>query len=153
FPILMGLGISTTLGFREPCGMNTPHVHPRAAEFLTLVEEENLKFAGENAEISGTLEKYEGTAFPIGSIHYQTNDNCDRVVSIASLNSKDPETSQVAQNFFGLNPDVVNPTLGFPKQIEGNIAQFRKAIPPNLARGIDSCLQGCNIDILDFPLP
>ncbi|KAF2115558.1 RmlC-like cupin domain-containing protein [Lophiotrema nucula] len=166
FPILSGLGIATTLGFLEPCGMNTPHVHPRATEFLTLVEGSDLKFgyvlenglveAGQNAEIAGTLQKFQGTVFPIGSIHYQFNDSpdCTPATFVAALNSDDPGTNQIAQGFFGLNPDIVNATLGFPKQIDGsNIAQFRKSIPPNLAQGIDSCLARCKRDIANFPLP
>lgn len=154
FPILTGLGISTTLGFLEPCGINTPHVHPRATEFLTLVEGANLKFgyvlenglvkAGQNPEIAGTLNKFEGTVFPQGSIHFQFNDNCDKATFVAALNSEDPGTSQVAQNFFALNANVIDATLGLPNTINGeNIEQFRKAIPANLAQDIDVCLARC----------
>lgn len=153
FPILTGLGISTTLGFLNPCGMNTPHIHPRATEFLTVVEGKGVKFGYilENLatqEIAGSLDKFQGTVFPMGSIHYQFNDNpdCKPSTFVAALNSEDPGTSQIAQNFFGLNPDVVNATLGFPKEINGeNIETFRGYIPPNLALGIDSCLKRCNI--------
>jgi oxalate decarboxylase/phosphoglucose isomerase-like protein (cupin superfamily) len=153
FPILTDLGISTTLGFLNPCGMNTPHVHPRATEFLTVVEgsvkfgyilENGLTKAPNPSEISGTLEKFQGTVFPMGSIHYQFNPECKPAVFVAALNSDDPGTSQVAQNFFGLNPDVVNATLGFPKQLDGkNIEEFRKFIPANIAHAIDSCLATC----------
>lgn len=153
FPILTDLGISTTLGFLNPCGMNTPHVHPRATEFLTVVEgsvkfgyilENGLTKAPNPSEIAGTLEKFQGTVFPMGSIHYQFNPECKPAVFVAALNSDDPGTSQVAQNFFGLNPDVVNATLGFPKQLDGkNIEEFRKLIPANIAHAIDSCLASC----------
>lgn len=153
FPILTDLGISTTLGFLNPCGMNTPHVHPRATEFLTVVEgsvkfgyilENGLTKAPNPSEITGTLEKFQGTVFPMGSIHYQFNPKCESAVFVAGLNSDDPGTSQVAQNFFGLNPDVVNATLGFPKQLDGkNIDAFRKLIPVNIAHAIDSCLATC----------
>lgn len=154
FPILTGLGISTTLGFLEPCGINTPHVHPRATEFLTLVDGSNLKFgyvlenglvgAGKNPEIAGVLEKFEGTVFPQGSIHFQFNENCEKATFVASLNSEDPGTSQIAQNFFALDSQVVNATLGFPKEITGrNIEKFRKYIPANLAQDMDVCLKRC----------
>lgn len=154
FPILTGLGISTTLGFLEPCGINTPHVHPRATEFLTLVDGANLKFgyvlenglvkAGQNPEIAGTLNKFEGTVFPQGSIHFQFNDNCEKATFVAALNSEDPGTSQVAQNFFALNANVIDATLGLPNTIDGqNIEQFRKAIPANLAQDVDTCLARC----------
>ncbi|KAF2028736.1 RmlC-like cupin [Setomelanomma holmii] len=155
FPILTDLGISTTLGFLEPCGINTPHVHPRATEFLTLVEGSNLKFgyilenglvaAGNNPEIAGYLNKFEGTVFPQGSIHFQFNDNCEKATFVAALNSANPGTNQVAQGFFGLDAGVVNATLGFPKEINGkNIEDFRKLIPANLAQDVDVCLAKCN---------
>jgi hypothetical protein len=133
------------------------HVHPRATEFLTLVEGSGLSFgyvlenglvaAGENPEVAGTLQKFEGTVFPQGSIHFQFNANCDRAVFVASLNSEDPGTSQVAQGFFALNTDVVNATLGFPTEISGkNIDEFRMMIPNNLAQNIDTCLAMCDKD-------
>lgn len=153
FPILTGLGISTTLGFLDACGINTPHVHPRATEFLTVVEgkvkfgyilENGLVKAGQNPEIAGELGKFEGTVFPMGSIHYQFNPDCKPATFVAALNNEDPGTSQVAQNFFNLNADVVNATLGFPKTIDGkNIEQFRKMIPVNIAQDIDNCLAAC----------
>lgn len=34
FPVTTGAGISMAVGFLEACGMNTPHTHPRASEFL-----------------------------------------------------------------------------------------------------------------------
>jgi hypothetical protein len=34
FPVITGAGISMAVGFLEACGMNTPHTHPRASEFL-----------------------------------------------------------------------------------------------------------------------
>ncbi|KAF3010900.1 hypothetical protein E8E13_009822 [Curvularia kusanoi] len=154
FPILTDLGISTTVAFLNPCGINTPHVHPRATEFLTLVEGKNLKFGyvlenglvgpDKNPEIAGTLNKFEGTVFPMGSIHFQFNDNCDSATFVATLNSEDPGTSQIAQNFFALNDEVVNATLGFPREIDGkNIEEFRKYIPANLAQDIEVCLRRC----------
>lgn len=139
----------------EPCGINTPHVHPRATEFLTLVKggefqfgyvlENNLVASGKNPEIAGSLQKFEGTVFPQGSIHFQFNNNCEKAVFVPSLNSDDPGTSQVAQGFFALNAVVVNATLGFPNQINGkNIDEFRRTIPANVAQGMARCLARCN---------
>lgn len=154
FPILTDLGISTTVGFLGPCGINTPHVHPRATEFLTLVEGNNLQFGyvlenglvkpGDNPEIAGYLNKFDGTVFPQGSIHFQFNNNCENATFVATLNSEDPGTSQIAQNFFALNADVVKATLGFPQSIDAsNIEEFRKQIPVNLAQEMDKCLAKC----------
>jgi hypothetical protein len=85
------------------------------------VLENGLVKTGQNPEIAGTLNNFEGTVFPQGSIHFQFNDSCDNATFIATLNSEDPGTSQVAQNFFALDSGVVNATLGFPKTIDGQV--------------------------------
>jgi hypothetical protein len=152
FPVLTGLGISVTVADLGPCGMNTPHVHPRATEFLTVVDGSiNFGMIPENglvktgsAEVSGTLTKKQGTVFPQGSIHYQFNDNCEPATFVAALNSEDPGTSQVAQNFFGLNSTVVQVALRFPASLEGSkFDEFKKSIPANLAQDMTECLKRC----------
>jgi hypothetical protein len=138
----------------EPCGINTPHIHPRAVEFLILVEGSNLRFGsvlenglvkpGEDQEIAGTLNKLEATVFPQGSMHWQFNDACEKAVIVAALNSGNPGTSQIAQNFFSLNAGVLNATLGFPSTIGGRkIEDFHSVIPANLAQDVKSCLAKC----------
>jgi len=154
FPILTGLGISTTVGVLEPCGINTPHVHPRATEMLTLVEGEKMEFGfvlenalvgpKQNPEVAGYLNAFEATVFPQGSIHYQFNNNCKPATFVAALNSEDPGTSQIAQNFFALNSEVVDATLGFPGQINSkNIDEFGASLPANLARDARACMAKC----------
>ncbi|KAG9190175.1 hypothetical protein G6011_08263 [Alternaria panax] len=155
FPILTNLGISTTVGFLGPCGINSPHVHPRATEFLTLVEGERLEFGYvlenalvgpmKNPEIAGFLNKFDGTVFPQGSIHYQFNNNCQPATFVATLNSEDPGTSQIAQNFFALNPQVVDATLN-ATQINGlDIDKFAKTLPANLVQDVKVCLATCDL--------
>jgi hypothetical protein len=140
--------------FLEPCGINTPHLHPRAAEFLILVEGSNLRFgtvledglvkAGNNQEIAGTLNKLHATAFPQGSMHWQFNDSCEKALVVAALNSGNPGTNRIAQNFLSLNAQVVNATLGVPNSLNGQSVQdFRGTIPANLAQDIGSCLARC----------
>ncbi|KAF2457365.1 RmlC-like cupin domain-containing protein [Lineolata rhizophorae] len=150
FPILTDLGLSVVMGFVNPCGINTPHIHPRATEFLTVVDGE-LDFGiilenGLTDEIRGTLGKNQGAAFPVGSIHYQVNRKCFPSTFVAALNSEDPGTSQIANNFFNLDPNVVNATLGFPQQLDGkDIEAFRDSIPESLALGIENCLADCGL--------
>ncbi|KAJ4375326.1 hypothetical protein N0V83_002412 [Neocucurbitaria cava] len=154
FPLLYDFDISTTLGFLNPCGINTPHVHPRATEFLTLVSGSNLRFGmvlenglvapSANPEVASVLNKFEGTVFPQGSIHYQFNDNCEPATFVAALDSNNPGTNTVAQGFFALNSQVVGATLALPKTIDGkNFEEFRKMIPANLAQDVDTCLARC----------
>jgi len=152
FPILTDLGISMAGIFFQPCGLNTPHIHPDANEFLTLVTDNNMLtgFVLENgltSEFNTTLTKFQGTVFPQGSIHFQQNLDCSPATAMAGLNSEDPGASSIAQNFLiNLDPTVVDATLGFPKQIDANnFAQFKSNIPVSLAMGVEECLIRCNI--------
>jgi len=152
FPLLTGLGISAAAIFFEPCGLNTPHIHPDATEFFTVVTDSNIEtgFVLENgfvAEQRTNLTLFQGTAFPMGSIHWQQNLDCYPAVAIAGLNSEDPGASSIAQNFLiNTSGDIVDASLGFPKQIDqNNFAEFKKAIPVTLARGVEECLIRCNI--------
>ena len=151
FPALIGLNVAAAVGFLKPCGMNTPHVHPRATEILTISQGTNIKtgFILENglaSQISNTLSQYQGAVFPMGSIHYEFNDNCEPAVFIAGFNSGDPGLSSIAQNFFGLDPNILEADLGFPSQIDaGNIARFAVTIPPSFALGTRECLDRCGI--------
>jgi hypothetical protein len=156
FPLVTDLDISMTLAFLEPCGINTPHIHPRATELLVLVEGSNLRFGsflengvvspGQNQEVAGTLNRFQATAFPSGSIHYQFNDGCQQAVFVAGFNSGNPGTSSIAQGFFSLNAEVVNATLGPAVSFAGgSLEELRKLIPESLAQDVRSCLARCRL--------
>ena len=161
FPFLVGEGIAGAVAFIEPCGMNSPHTHPRATEFLTVVEGqlevgfvmENGLFKDAAKEINAlafpfntTLNQFEATIFPQGSIHFQFNPTCERAIFTAALNSADPGTSQVAQNFFTLPDDIVKITLGGKNRIDpSNVDQFRANLPANLVSAMDSCKARSNL--------
>jgi len=150
FPILQGLDIAGTISFVEPCGLNIPHMHPRADEFFFTVEgildTGFVKENGFNTEIETQLGKYQGTVFPMGSMHYQQNPTCKPAVFVAALNSADPGRSDIATSFWMLPNDVINSALGFPNTIGGgNIEAWRSHLPINLAAGVDSCLKRCGL--------
>ncbi|KAJ7654320.1 RmlC-like cupin domain-containing protein [Mycena rosella] len=150
FPILEELGISGGVSFIEPCGLNIPHLHPRASEMLTVIEgildtgfvQEN----GFNTVVETQLGQYQATVFPMGSMHYQQNPTCSPAAFVAGLSSEDPGRSDIALSFWMLPSDIVNATLGFPNTIGGgNIDEWRAHLPVNLAAGVDSCLQACGL--------
>jgi len=161
FPFLVGEGIAGAVAFIEPCGMNSPHIHPRATEFLTVVEGQlEVGFVMENGlfkdaakainalafPFNTTLNQFEATIFPQGSIHFQFNPTCERAIFTAALNSADPGTSQIAQNFFTLPDDIVNITLGGKNHIDpSNVDQFRAQLPANLVLAADSCKARCHL--------
>ena len=156
--------ISGAVAFLEPCGMNPPHTHPRATQILTVVEGElevgfvmeNGLFAAAAKDINAlafpfntTVQQFEATIFPQGSIHFQFNPTCERSIFVAALNSADPGTSQIAQNFFVLDSDIVDITLGVTeggnKLDPSNVDQFRKNLPANLVLAVDSCKAKCGM--------
>ncbi|KAF1809079.1 RmlC-like cupin [Eremomyces bilateralis CBS 781.70] len=155
WPILAESGISVAVGFLGACGINTPHVHPRAAELLTVTSgevdfgyilENGLVDAGEKSEIVGKLGPLQAALFPMGSIHYQVNPTCNDATFVAALNNEDPGASQIAQNFFGLDGETIEAVLGFPEQFDGDrIEEFRSKIPANVARNVEQCLEKCKI--------
>lgn len=152
FPLLTDLDISAAVIFFGPCGLNTPHIHPDATEFLTVVTDNTIEtgFVLENnfvTEQRTNLTLFQGTAFPMGSIHWQQNLDCKPAVAVAGLNSEDPGASSIAQNFLiNTSGDIVDAALGFPKQIDqNNFAEFKKNIPVSLARGVEECLIRCNL--------
>lgn len=141
--------------------MNSPHTHPRATEFFTVVQGKfKTGFMLENGFLANATERrqttqvsvqelgpFQATVFPLGSIHYQFNDQCEPATFIATFNSADPGTSQVAQNYFFLDEQIVNITLGEINQVDGsNIEQFRTSLPANLVQAVDSCLSKCGLD-------
>lgn len=151
FPALIGLGVAASVGFLNPCGMNTPHTHPRASEFLTIAQGSNIRTGfiqeeGINTEITTVLGQYEGAIFPAGSIHYEFNDSCEPAVFIAAFGNEDPGLSRTAQNFFGLNEGIVRADLGFPSFLDHtNLKEFHDSIPPAFALGAKTCLDRCGI--------
>jgi len=146
FPALFANGMALAVGQMAPCGMNSPHTHPRATEFLFLVNGQmDAGFIEENGArfVVNTLSQGQGTIFPKGSIHYQLNLGCEPITFVAALNDEDPGVNQVAQRFFGLPPDVVAATLGDIGVQE--VVNLATGIPDNLAIGVDRCLQQCNL--------
>ena len=150
FPILTALDMSNAVSFVQPCGLNIPHTHPRANEFFTVVEGVlDTGFVQENGfstMIQTQLGKFQGTVFPMGSIHFQQNPTCQPAVFVAALDSSDPGRTDLATNFWMLPSDVIDAALGFPTTIGGdNIEAWRSHLPVNLAAGVDSCLQMCGL--------
>jgi oxalate decarboxylase/phosphoglucose isomerase-like protein (cupin superfamily) len=146
FPALFANGLAMAVAQIGPCGLNTPHTHPRATELLYLVTGEmESGFIEENGArfVKNAMTKGQGTLIPQGSVHYQLNTGCDPVIFVAALNDEDPGASQIAQLFFGLPPNVTQATLGdIGLQEVNNLAT---GIPDSMAIGIDQCLQKCNL--------
>ncbi|KAI0750705.1 RmlC-like cupin [Daedaleopsis nitida] len=146
FPALVNNGMAMTVGFLGPCGMNTPHTHPRATEFLYVVNGTLTSgMIPENGArlVYNTLEAGQAQIFLQGSIHYQQNELCDPVVFVAALNNEDPGVLSAAQRYFGLPSDVVAASLGDIGVEE--VVGIEHMIPDNIALGRQECLDRCGL--------
>ncbi|KAI0069312.1 RmlC-like cupin [Artomyces pyxidatus] len=146
FPGVVGNGVSMTIGFLGPCGMNTPHTHPRATEINFSL---NTTLRGgvlvENGArfIDVEIAPGSATVFPQGAIHFEMNPSCEPAMFVAGFNNEDPGVQQVGQRYFGLPPDIVGAALGGLGVTE--ILGLESKIPDNVAYGVDECLQRCGI--------
>ncbi len=149
FPAVIGNGVSMTLGFIGPCGLNTPHVHNRGTEFNVIVQGRLVtNFQVENGvqPRENLLSRFQATVFPQGAIHTEFNPDCEDAVFVAGFNSVDPGVEQIAQTFFNLRPDIINTTLGGIAYVNGeDIDSIRDMLPANVAFGIDLGLNKCGM--------
>ena len=89
-----------TIGFLGPCGMNTPHTHPRATEINFSVNTTlRAGFLEENGARFVDVELAAGSAavFPMGAIHFEMNPSCEPAMFVAAFDGEDPGVGQVAQ--------------------------------------------------------
>ena len=76
----------TAIGFLGPCGMNSPHTHPRATEINFSI---NTTLRGgvlvENGARFAEIDIRPGTAtiFPQGAIHFEMNPSCEEAMFVA----------------------------------------------------------------------
>jgi len=155
-PGLIGTDVAAAIGFIGPCGLNVPHLHPRANEFLTVVSgtligafllEVDGQFFGDIPQVAMTLTNYTGMLFPQGHTHWQFNPTCEQAVFAAAFDSNDEGRFQVAQTFFSSKPDDVltaslgNSTFLGPTQLD----QLRGIIPDAFVVMVDSCAKACGI--------
>jgi hypothetical protein len=149
FPAIIGSHGSMTLGFLGPCGFNTPHVHPRAAELNIVVLGRLMSsVTAENSarHMNHTMSQFPMTIFPQGALRTEFNPDCTEAVFVAAFPDKDPGVQQAAQTFFGLEDEIVQAALGGDGTVNGmDLDKFKAIIPANAALGVESCLQKCNI--------
>jgi oxalate decarboxylase/phosphoglucose isomerase-like protein (cupin superfamily) len=146
FPALVGYGISMAVGFIGACGLNTPHIHPRATELNFLVNGTmRVGFIAENGarQVTNTVCEGQAAIFPKGSIHWLANLGCESIVFVAGLSDEDPGLSTIAQNFFSIEEDILSATLGGVSADVLN--KTASIIPADVALGLETCLQKCGL--------
>ncbi|KAJ3021106.1 hypothetical protein HKX48_009201 [Thoreauomyces humboldtii] len=146
-PSLDGQRIAMTLINLEPCGINPPHIHPRASEALYVINGADILvgvLAENNAKlILNTLDKGKATFVPQGAIHFEQNLSCHPVTLIAANDNEDPGTLTIATEFWMLPDGTLEAALGAK---ETEIRKIRGHIPMGVAPGADECRKRCGLD-------
>ncbi|KAH9938175.1 uncharacterized protein B0H18DRAFT_965919 [Fomitopsis serialis] len=133
FPALVGNGVALLAGFLGPCGMNTPHTHPRATEFL-YCQRHVAEWHAHRNRITIRRQQHDG-----GSGNAVASGR-----RISALNSEDPGTLLAAQGV-RLASCIVAATLGEIGVEE--VASLAEMIPDDVAYGSQECLTRCGISI------
>ncbi|KAM7214648.1 RmlC-like cupin domain containing protein [Rhypophila decipiens] len=135
-PGLIGTNVAAAIGFIGPCGLNVPHLHPRANEFLTVVQGTLI-----GAVVLEEDAQFTGTTIP------QFNPTCEEAIFSAAFDSNDEGRFQVAQTFFSSQPDeVLTASLGNPTFLgPNNLDKLRNNIPAAFVVMVESCAKTCGI--------
>ena len=167
FPALIGTEVAQAFGWLNACGLNVPHSHPRANEWLTvitgkliagLILEANDGSFGQIKgqaplvplplpEVNVTLNAFTGMLFPQGQTHWQFNPTCEPALFTAAFDSSDPGRLQVARNFFSNYPSkVIQSALGNGEILgASDLAKIRGQIPDAYAVIMEDCAKKCGL--------
>ncbi len=145
-PALIGAGVSYTLFHVEPCGINMPHVHPRANELFYVIEGRNIQvgFVEENTGRTIVNNIYKGytTLFPQGLVHFEQNLSCEPAIFLSALSHEDPGTLTVSNRLFTFPDEALSSTFNLNVS---DIQNIRNKVPPGaLAKGLQKCLMECS---------
>lgn len=167
FPALIGTEVAQAFGWVNACGLNVPHSHPRANEWLTVIsgqliggllleanngglgeiEGEDPPELGPLPEVNVTMNPFTGMLFPQGQTHWQFNPTCEPALFTAAFDSSDPGRLQVARNFFSNYPDkVIQNALGDVETLSpSDLETIRGQIPNAYAVVMEDCAKKCGL--------
>ncbi|XP_041020137.1 germin-like protein subfamily 2 member 4 [Juglans microcarpa x Juglans regia] len=127
-PGLNTLALSVARSDYLPGGPSfTPHLHPRAAELIYVLEGQmNVGFiTTANKLISKTVKKGEVFVFPKALVHYHYNDAADEHASMISVfDSQGPGNQVIATSLFAATPPLPEDVLSLAFQVD--IKQIEK---------------------------
>ncbi|KDP39967.1 hypothetical protein JCGZ_03498 [Jatropha curcas] len=104
FPALEGQGVSVAALIYPPSGINPPHVHPRAAELLIVIQGVlEIGFVDStNKLFTQTLQVPDMFIFPKGLVHFQVNTRSDYpAYALGMFGSANAGTGSLPANVFG----------------------------------------------------
>jgi len=148
-PFLTDINAAMAVVVIEPCGLVLPHLHPRADEFVIVIEGEiYTQFIAETGAvlIENELKTLGATLLPKGSIHLEYNPTCQPATFVAAFNNNDPGVSFVGANLFSFDDQLVIADFGGDAVISGaDLESIRQALPQGLATGVAECVSKCGI--------
>ncbi|XP_060169213.1 putative germin-like protein 2-1 [Lycium barbarum] len=134
-PGLNTLGISLARIDYAPYGLNPPHTHPRATEFLVVLE--GTLYVGfvlsnpgpnmKNKLFTKILHAGDVFVFPIGLIHFQFNVEKTKAVALAGLSSQNPGVITIANAVFGSDPPINDDILAKAFQVDKKVIDHLQA--------------------------
>ncbi|KAJ4844427.1 hypothetical protein Tsubulata_038604 [Turnera subulata] len=111
FPALEGQGVSVSLLVYPPSGMNLPHIHPRSAELLMLLQGSlEVGFVDTtNTLYTETLKPLDLFVFPKGLVHFQVNKESNVTVAVGMFGSASAGTVSLPTSIFesGIRVDIL----------------------------------------------
>ena len=144
-PSLEGIGISNVLFHIEPCGINLPHIHPRATELFYVVQGQfQTGFVEENGGrvLLNNLRQGETTFFPKGLVHFEQNLGCTNATFLSAFNHEDPGVLTLPNRLLDIPIQALTSSFNHD---ETNINQIKMRVVRNPSRGIGECRARCGL--------
>jgi oxalate decarboxylase/phosphoglucose isomerase-like protein (cupin superfamily) len=147
-PALSSQSIAYVLISLKPCALILPHIHPRAAELLYVINASNLQvgFSEENGQTRRTLVNNITTghvAFvPMGLIHFVMNLDCQTATILSALNNEDFGVTTIT-NMFNFPTYTLASSFNLT---EKQVIMLKAGLPSSPAKGIEKCLKNCGIN-------
>ncbi|XP_055819252.1 germin-like protein subfamily 1 member 20 [Solanum dulcamara] len=131
-PELNTLDISLVRIDYAPYGVNPPHMHPRGAEILVVLEGTLyvgfvLSNSGPNMKnklFTKILHPRDVFVFPIGLIHFQFNVEKTKAVAFAGLSSQNPGVITITNAVFGSDPPINDDVLAKTFQVDKKVVDY-----------------------------
>ncbi|KAM7523198.1 hypothetical protein LguiA_013100 [Lonicera macranthoides] len=130
-PGLNIIGISLVRIDHALNSLNPPHIHSRAVEALTVLDD--TLYVGFSTSNTGNrlftkvLNKGDVFLFSEGLIHFQLNVGKTKAVTIAALSSQNPGVITIADAVFGSNPPISRDVLTKAFQVDKNVIDHLQA--------------------------
>lgn len=150
-PALRNQGVSFAHYVLEPCGMNSPQMHPRATEMNFVINGTQLEmgFIEENggSVVVNQLKSGFMGFIPKAYIHWHLNRACEPAEFVAMWNDEDPGVTTIANALFiemAQATDALETALRMDAAAVDDIASRINQFP-NPLEGVKECLQRCGI--------